>query len=59
MKIDEQFDTDYETVKIEHVGLIDPLTGGIFIRGCSFYWGFFARKTRGPTHDLSSSRANM
>lgn len=29
MKIDEQFDTDYETVKIKHVGLIDPLTGGI------------------------------
>ena len=26
MKIDE-IDIDYETVKIEHVGIVDPLTG--------------------------------
>ncbi len=32
MKIDEKFDTDYETVKIKHIGLIDPLTGGIVFK---------------------------
>lgn len=32
MKIDEQLDTDYETVKIKHIGLIDPLTGGIVFK---------------------------
>ena len=29
MKIDEEIDSDYETVKIEKVGLVDPLTGGV------------------------------
>lgn len=32
MKIDEQVDTDYETVKIKHIGLVDPLTGGIVFK---------------------------
>ncbi len=31
MKIDE-VDTDYETVKIEHIGTIDPFTGAIVFK---------------------------
>ena len=31
MKIDE-IDSDYETVKIEHVGALDPLTGAIVFK---------------------------
>ena len=31
MKIDE-IDIDYETVKIEHVGIVDPLIAGTFQR---------------------------
>ncbi len=31
MKIDE-IDSDYETVKIEHVGIIDPLTGAMIFK---------------------------
>jgi len=33
LKIDEPQETDYETVKIQNVGLIDPLTGGIVFKG--------------------------
>ena len=31
MKIDE-IDADYETVKIDKVGMIDPLTGGVILK---------------------------
>lgn len=31
MKIDE-IGIGYETVNIEHVGIVDPLTGGIFFK---------------------------
>ena len=31
MKIDD-IDTDYETVKIDQVGIIDPLTGAILFK---------------------------
>ena len=32
MKIDEKPDEDYETVKIEELGLIDPLTGAMILK---------------------------
>ncbi|HET8719890.1 MAG TPA: bifunctional nuclease domain-containing protein [Candidatus Nitrosotenuis sp.] len=32
MKIDEKPDDDYETVKIEELGLIDPLTGAMILK---------------------------
>lgn len=48
MKIDEEFDEDYETVKIAEIGLVDPLTGALVFKsdsGQEFHITAFSSET--------------
>jgi len=48
MKIDEELDKDYETIKITEIGLIDPLTGALVFKsdsGQEFHITAFSSET--------------